>query len=77
MIIVTSGPLPAKLPIKILPVKIFIAPKDAPCNFRGSPWGQFLKTMSIREDMDEIDLFGTKVPNKSATVNTNIPFSNA
>ena len=24
--------------------------------------------MPTREDMDEIDLFGTKVPNKSATV---------
>jgi len=30
---------------------------------------QFLNTMTTREDMDEIDLFGTKVPRKSATVN--------
>ena len=51
MIIVISGPLPVKLPIKISPQKNFIAPKDA------------------REDMDEIDLSGTKVPKKSATVN--------
>ena len=69
MIIVTSGPIPAELPIKILPVKIFIAPKDAPCNVRWSPCGQFLKTVATREYMDEIDLFGTKVSNKSATVN--------
>ena len=64
MIIVISGPLPAKLPIKILPERIFISPADASPNF----WGQFLKTMTKREDMDEIDLFGTRVPNKSATV---------
>ena len=29
----------------------------------------FLKTMTTPEDMDEIDLLGTKVPNKNATVN--------
>ena len=68
MIIVISGPLPVKLPIKILPQKIFIAPKDAPWNFRGSPWGQFFNTMITRVDMDEIDLSGTKVPKESATV---------
>ena len=68
MIIVISGPLPVKLPIKNLPQKIFIAPKDAPWNFRGSPLWQFLNTMITREDMDEIDLSGTKVPKKSATV---------
>ena len=28
----------------------------------------FLKTMTTGEDMDEMDLVGTKVPNKSATV---------
>ena len=26
----------------------------------GSPWGQFLNTMTTREDMDEIDLYGAK-----------------
>ena len=58
-IIVISGPLPVRLPIQNLPKNNFVAAKDAPRNFRKSPWG---------EDMDEIDLFGTKVPNKSATV---------
>ena len=74
MIIVISGPLPVKLPIKNLLQKNFIAVKDVPWNFRGSPWGQFLNTMITREDMDEIDLSGTKVPKKSATVKLNMPF---
>ena len=52
----------------LFPLKIFIAPKGASWNFRRSPCGQFLKTMSISGYMDEIDLFDTKVPNKSATV---------
>ena len=69
MIIVISVPLPVKLPIKNSPKKISIAPKDATWNFRGSPCEQFLNTMTTREDMDEIVLFGTKVPNNSATVN--------
>ena len=63
MIIVISGPLPVKLPIKNLPGKNFIAPNDA-------PWEQFFDTMTTIQDMDEIDLFGKKLPKKSATVKT-------
>ena len=72
MIIVISGPLPVKLPIKNQPENFFTAPKDAPGNLRGSPWGQFFETMTTREDMDEIDRFGTKVPEKSASVKVSI-----
>ena len=34
----------------------------------GSPWEQFFDTTATSQDMDEIDLFGKKLPKKSATV---------
>ena len=68
--IVISGPLPAKLPIKNYPKNFLLHQTTRLEISGGSPWGQFLKTMTEPEDMDEIDLFGTKVPDKSATVNS-------
>ena len=34
----------------------------------GSPWEQFFDAMITSQDMDGIDLFGKKLPKKSATV---------
>ena len=65
MIIDISGPLPVKTSDKNLPQKNFIAPNDASWNFRGSPWEQFFDTMTTSQDMDEIVLFGKKLPKKA------------
>ena len=54
-----------KLPITNLPKKKFIAPNDAPLNFRGSLYEQFFDTMTTSQNTDEIDLFGKKLPKKA------------
>ena len=42
-----------------------IAPNDATWNFKGSPCEQFFDTMTTSQDMDEIVLFGKKLPKKA------------
>ena len=61
---------PAKLPIKFLLSKIFIASKVAHCNF--SSWGWFFDTViqnGLREDNSEKKPLGEKLPKKPQVLN--------